>query len=207
VGFTVAGPKRFLASGHPAGGDDELRVEGQPLLLGVIESTDAGENWRPLSLLGQTNFAALAAAHDRVYGFSAADGRFMVRRVRRWVTRSQIALHSFAVDPGDPDHIVGAAARGVVESVDGGRTWNPIDSPELVLLTWQGGGGLWGADEGGKIHRSFDGGSSWERAGELPGEPEALLAGADALYAAVRDKGIFRSSDKGRTWKLRPGQH
>src|SRR5688572_22648573 len=52
MGFTVVGPHRFLASGHPSLADDHLRVEGKPPLLGLIESTDAAKTWRPLSLLG-----------------------------------------------------------------------------------------------------------------------------------------------------------
>lgn len=42
MGFTVAGPDEFLASGHPDLRDKELQVEGKPPLLGLIESPDAG---------------------------------------------------------------------------------------------------------------------------------------------------------------------
>ena len=49
MAFTVVGERHFLASGHPSLEDETLRVEGKPPLLGLIESTDAAETWRPLS--------------------------------------------------------------------------------------------------------------------------------------------------------------
>ena len=44
MAFTVVGADRFLASGHPDG------REGLPPFLGLIESTDAGRSWTPVSL-------------------------------------------------------------------------------------------------------------------------------------------------------------
>ena len=45
MGFTVAGPDEFLASGHPDPADRQ-----QPPHLGLIKSSDAGQSWEPLSL-------------------------------------------------------------------------------------------------------------------------------------------------------------
>jgi hypothetical protein len=56
MGFTVAGPDRFLGSGHP---DAEGFRRGQPPRLGLIESTDAGVNWTSLSLSGEVDFHGL----------------------------------------------------------------------------------------------------------------------------------------------------
>jgi photosystem II stability/assembly factor-like uncharacterized protein len=55
----------------------------------------------------------------------------------------------------------------------------------------------------GSIHRSVDKGRSWERQGQLPGSPAALLVDGTKLYAAVAEEGIFHSDDGGRTWQLR----
>lgn len=204
MGFTVVGPHRFLGSGHPDIQDEQLYRKDRPPLLGLIESTDAGKSWRSLSLLGQADFHALAATHDRVYGFSATDGKFMVSKDgKHWEARSGIGLVSFAVDPDDPDHILGAAQQGLVDSRDGGRTWRGVPSPPLAFLSWDSDGGLWGAGPTGEVHHSADGGSSWQRAGDLPGQPEALLVEGDTLYAAVAGEGIFRSTDAGGTWQLR----
>jgi hypothetical protein len=65
MGFTVVGPDRFLGSGHPDG------RERLPAFLGLIESRDAGESWRPISLLGKRDFHVLEASGRRVYGFGS----------------------------------------------------------------------------------------------------------------------------------------
>lgn len=203
MGFTVAGPNHFLGSGHP---DLAGSRAGQPGRLGLIESTDAGASWAALSLSGEVDFHALAFAHDQVYGWDSGTGRFMVSAdLREWETRATVDLYGFAVDPDNEDHVIAAAPGGIAESIDGGRTWNSTQGPQLVALSWDGRAGLWGAELGGVVwHRSDD---EWERVGALPGQPQAFLATADALYAAAHDDndltGIYLSTDGGRTWDLR----
>ena len=208
MGFTVIGDDHFLGSGHP---DVRGMRAGQPTRLGLIESTDAGETWTNLSLGGAADFHGLAYVHDQVYGWDAGTSRFMVSTdTREWETRSTVDLYAFAVDPDDADHVVagrpdGLVADGLIESTDGGRSWTAAEGPDLVTLSWDADAGLWGADGGGAVwHRAS---SSWTPAGELPGAPQAFLATADALHAAVLDAeertAIYRSTDNGRTWDLR----
>lgn len=204
MGFTVAGANHFLGSGHP---DLKGFQAGQPSRLGLIESTNAGATWRSISLGGEADFHGLAFAHDRVYGWDSGTGGFMVSTDNReWETRSTLQLFSFAVDPEDAEHVVGAGPEGLTESSDGGRTWaSAPEGPKLVTLSWDGHAGLWGADaEGGVWERPA---TEWSRAGELPGEPQAFLATPDALHAAAFDgedtTGVYRSTDGGRTWELR----
>lgn len=204
MGFTVAGPDRFLGSGHP---DVAGFRRGQPARLGLIQSTDAGQSWSAVSLSGDVDFHALAFAHGRTYGWDSTSGRFMVSSDQRtWDTRSTRPLISFAVDPADPEHIVAGAPEGLVDSADGGRTWQRLPGPAQVALSWDKASGLVGADADGVVHRSTDGGASWSRAGRVPGAPQALLATADSFYAAADAEGttgIYRSTDEGRTWRLR----
>lgn len=204
MGFTVAGPDRFLGSGHP---DVEGVRQGQPGPLGLIGSTDAGKSWSAISLSGEVDFHGLAFAHGRTYGWDSASGRFMVASDQRsWETRSTRRLIGFAVDPADADHVVAAGPEGLLDSDDGGRTWQRLRGPALMVLSWDKAPGLVGADADGAVHRSTDGGASWSRVGRLPGSPQAFLATADALYAAADADGrtgIYRSTDDGRTWRLR----
>lgn len=204
MGFTVAGPDRFLGSGHPDINDRKLRKPGRPPLLGLIESTDAGFTWNSRSLLGDVDFHALTAAHGRVYGFDATSGRFMVSNdMRAWETRSTVAIADFAVDPADPDHIVAATGERTIASVDGGRTWEPQPGPPLLVLSWDEQSGLWGADTAGRVHRGGAGGE-WRNVGVLAGEPQALLARDGTVYAAAADDGptsIYQSTD-GSEWSL-----
>lgn len=203
MGFTVAGPDQFLGSGHP----DVAGVQaGQPGRLGLIESTDAGATWTAVSLSGEVDFHGLAFAHDQVYGWDSGTSRFMVSKDREeWETRSTLDLYGFAVDPDDPDHIIGATPDGPVASTDGGRTWNGIDGPAFLAVSWDLGAGLWAADPRGGVWQRR--GDEWELAGTLPGQPQALLATPDALYAAAHDDadvtGIYHSNDGGHTWDLR----
>ena len=204
MGFTVAGPDLFLGSGHP---DSEGFRRGEPPLLGLIESTDAGVTWQSLSLRGEVDFHGLAAAHGVVYGWDSTSSRFMVSSGRRtWETRSTRPLIAFAVDPADANHIVATAPDGVLDSSDGGRSWRKLSAPPLVTLSWDPAGGLVGAAGDGAVYRSADAGASWESAGRLPGSPQALLVTADALYAAAHDPdgttGIYHSADGGRTWQI-----
>ena len=203
MGFTVAGPERYLGSGHP---DVAGRQAGQPTRLGLIESTDAGATWTILSLGDEVDFHALAAAEDRVYGWDASSSRFMVSEDRtEWERLATIDLFGFAVDPADVDHLVGTTPQGLVESTDGGRTWVAADGPALVAVSWAPGAGLWGAASDGAVWRTERGG--WRSAGRLPGAPQAFLATDDALYVAVVDGDgvttIVQSADEAATWDVR----
>ena len=205
MGFTVVGPDRFLGSGHPDPNDKDLRKPGSPPLLGLIESTNGGRTWNPLSLLGEADFHSLVAAHGKVYGYDSTGGRFMVSDDgKRWDTRSEIGVGTFAVDPADGDRVVAMTERGLAESRDGGRSWQPVDGPPLAFVSWGTELGLWGVSRTGQTYRSVD--DKWEPRAPLAGEPQALLvAGPDVYAAASADDAtaIYRSSDAGGSWQLR----
>jgi photosystem II stability/assembly factor-like uncharacterized protein len=202
MGFTITGPNRFLGSGHPDLRD--YRAGRLPPLLGLIESTDGGKTWTPLSLLGQADFHALRTAHGRVYGYDSTGGGFMVSTDgKTWETRSRAAIRDFAVSPSDPETVLAAMVNDVRRSTDGGRTWEPVNAPALVLLSWSAPDELWGATAPGAVLRSADGGATWQQQNTLPGPPEALLATGTALYASIHNGGIYVSEDGGKTWALR----
>jgi len=195
MGFTVAGPNHFLASGHPAHG------QGGPAHLGLMESTDAGVTWRPLSLRGGADFHALRFRHDTVYGYNSVNGQVMVSRDRAtWQTRATVALRDLVVSPASPDTLLATGQRGLLRSTDGGRTWAPADGPPVVLLDWQRGDQLWGVTATGDLVRSADGGATWSTAGRVPGAATAFAAHNGDLYVAVHERGIFHSRDTGATW-------
>lgn len=98
MGSVVA--DHFLASGHPRHQRSETAQAGRPPLLGLVESTDRGRSWEPMSLLGEADVHSLAAAHGKVHGYDATGGRLMVSPDgKEWDTRSRLALGDFAVDP------------------------------------------------------------------------------------------------------------
>jgi hypothetical protein len=202
MGFTVLGPDRFLASGHPD--LRQMRQQNLPPLLGLLESTDGGRTWQTLSLLGQADFHALRTAHGRIYGWNSS-GAFMVSGDgKTWETRSTLSLADFAVNPLDPDDIVATTQGGVQRSADGGRTWQRLPgSPALLLLTWARPEALLAVAPNGTVYVSADAGATWQARGALPRPPAALLAAGDTLYAATEDGGVYASPDGGATWQLR----
>jgi photosystem II stability/assembly factor-like uncharacterized protein len=204
MGFTVAADGRVLASGHPDLRTPELQTEGKPPLLGLVESTDQGRSWVPVSLLGDVDFHALEVRGDVVYGADSTSGRFMVSRDggTTWSTRSKPGVFDFDVPPEDGNVVVGLGESGATRSTDGGRTFRPLDAPRLAVVQWVS-RGLYGATPDGQLLVSKDRGDHWTTLGRLPGPPEALLVTDDAVVAAVSDVGIVESTNEGRTWEVR----
>lgn len=198
MGFTVVGPGHFLGSGHPDLRD--YQAKRLPPLLGLVESRDAGRTWQPRSLLGQADFHVLRAAHGRVYAYDSSSGAFMVGDGSAWETRSKLPMVDFAVSPVDPEMIIATVPQGVRRSADGGRSWEPVDAPALVLIAWNG-DSLWGIAADGSVHRG-SAAADWRRRGALDGRPEALLVTSGRLYAAVHEGGIVASDDGGLTWRV-----
>lgn len=200
MGFTVAGPNRFLGSGHPDPRDD------LPPLLGLIESTDSGESWESVSLLGEADFHVLRFAGGRVYGYDASNDRLLMSpdSGRSWRRLSSPGpLIDLAVDPAGGGRLVGASSDGLFESRDGGESWNRVNAT-VGLIAWPSREQLYVVDGGGRLFRSVNGVRELEPRGSIGGEPAAFLAtGEDELFVALHDGTIKRSDDAGVTWAVR----
>jgi len=197
MGFSVAGPDRFVASGHPGAGQ-----EG-PMSLGLLESRDRGRTWRTLSLEG-SDLHLLRAAGDAVYAF---DGQLRASRDggRTWQQRSAPGgLIDLAIDPTDGDRVLASTESGVRASRDGGRTWQKTSLSTPVLLAWAQPSRPAAIGGDGAVQTSADGGRTWKPAGTVEGQPAAFAADRDgALYVGRPDGAVDRSSDGGRTWRPR----
>jgi len=195
MGFTVAGPGRYLASGHPGS------TPG-PADLGLIESTDGGLTWTTRSLGGEVDFHALEHRHGLTYGVDAVSGRLLVSEdLETWETRSVAPLADLAVSPDDPDVLLGTSADGPVRSSDGGRSFTLVEgAPLLLLLSWADDGTLVGASPAGDVHVSSDGGATWHEAGALGRAPQALLAVDGTTVHAVAGDRVLTSDDGGATF-------
>lgn len=206
MGFTILGANHFLGSGHPD--LSEAREKNLPPHLGLIESTDRGENWRSISLLGEADFHVLRFVGERVYGYDASNDRLLVSgdRGRSWDELEKPGpLVDLAVDPADTRRLLVASAggleEGLFESRDGGASWDRIGET-VGLLAWPE--RLYLIAGGGRVFASNDGGRGLAAQGELGGQPAALVAeGPRDLYAALHDGTIKRSTDGGATWTVR----
>jgi photosystem II stability/assembly factor-like uncharacterized protein len=141
------------------------------------------------------------------------------------------------IHPANPDivyvaalgHLWGPnAERGLFRTRDGGRNWEKVlyvdpdtgavdvalgaDGRTLFAATYQRrrrGWGFVGGGPGSGLHRSFDGGTTWQKlAGGLPSGNVGRIgidisrSHQNIVYAVVEHKegGIFRSEDLGTTW-------
>lgn len=140
-------------------------------------------------------------------------------------------IHRVLVHPDRPHRLIVAnGIVGVMSSADDGATWrkNPMpphadypdaivvhpDAPDTVFLTAGVGWPSHWYEIGkarGKIARSRDGGSTWQRLlGGLPNGQRALFSAltieawpdGSALYAVDTDGEVFESTDEGDNWTI-----
>lgn len=191
MGFTVAGPRTFLSSGHPA------PDESTPNPLGLVESRDAGNTWTTLGLSGKSDFHALDAVATTVYGY---DGtlKASIDGGRTWETRSSPKVADITVNPREPNTVAATTESGVAISRDGGRTFDAAQGPVVVFVAWSE-GGLYGLSPDSAVYRSTDG-ATWTKATTVPGgRPQALGVGADGRVLMATAGGVFESRDQAAT--------
>lgn len=197
MAFTIAGPDTFLASGHP-----DLR-EDLPPHLGLIESTDAAESWKHLSLQGEADFHALEVVGERIYGYDATSGRLMTTTDRTtWETIATGPYVDLAALPSRPDRVLATGQDGTVSEVRLDRTVRPVaGAPELVMVDSTPSGLLVGIASGGELYSTTGVTDSWMKTGQVAGPPAALAVADDAWYVAT-EEAILSSQDDGATWDV-----
>lgn len=188
MGFTVAGPGHYYASGHPQPGTD------LPQPMGLIESRDSGATWTVVSRGGVSDFHALTVTGE---GAIAHDG--VLRRsddLRAWadVTAGFEPL-SLAGRLGDP-RVVASSATSIMSSSDSGRTWSTVpESPSPSLVT-RAEDVVVAIDGDGRIHLSDATGSVWKPSPLRAANPAALVASgtaADLEIIVLTDQGLVVS--------------
>ncbi|PZR71312.1 MAG: sialidase [Chthoniobacterales bacterium] len=125
---------------------------------------------------------------------------------------------------------VGAASGGVWKSEDGGTRYKPVFDEQPVQSigavaldpknsknVWVGSGETWTRNSvsvGNGVYKSGDGGETWTYVGLPNSERVAKIvvspAGSDTVYAAVPgalwsdspDRGLYKTTDGGKTWNL-----
>lgn len=191
MGFTIAGPGHYYASGHPN------VVMELPQPMGLIESTDGGETWKVLSRGGESDFHALAKAGDTVVAF---DGQ--LRRTtdgRSWQSHSiPAAPRSIASDPAGTQ-VLATTRAGLLRSMDRGATWTRSEgAPLLLLVAWADEQTVVGVSPDGTVAVSRDAAKTWRTTGKTDPAPQALSAsmtteGLEILV--VTDDSVMTSTD------------
>jgi len=194
MGFTVAGPRHYYASGHPGAGVD------LPQPAGLLESRDGGRTWTVLSRGGSSDFHALTAAGQRVVAF---DGTLRLSSGgRSWQTGDLASPpRTLAISP-DGERVLATTAEGLMSSGDGGARWKPVaGAPLLLLVDWVDSQAVAGLTPQGELHLSTDAGQTWRATAAVATDVQALEAsrgegGGVEVVAATHDQ-LVTSRDGG----------
>jgi photosystem II stability/assembly factor-like uncharacterized protein len=185
----------------------------------VLRSDDGGVSWAHFpfndGLTGGRTIAMAVHPTDPNVVF-AAGGHGITRSRdggRTW-THAVADATAVAIDPAQPQRVLATSRYGGVwRSLDGGGTWALIPgtdflrvaalaigpkNPELVLAS---------SLYEDRLYRSDDFGTHWAPSDVgIDGVIRGLSFSADASdVVAVGDTGVFRSTDRGRTWVRVPG--
>ena len=138
-------------------------------------------------------------------------------------------IDDFAVVESDPNIVyVGTASGGVWKTTNNGTTWEPVFDKEAVStigdvaiapsdpsVVWVGTGepnNRQSSSWGDGVYKSLDAGKTWKRMGLgathhiariviHPKNPDVVYVAAQGhLWGANPDRGVYKSSDGGKTW-------
>ncbi len=155
-----------------------------------------------------------AAAAVAVIGLAIVlnGGRAAVGDATPWSTLGTGDVHALTFDPADPQHLFFGHHGGLLETNDGGRSWQgtALQGADAMNVTPPTGGFFQIAGHNVYMETN-DGGQSWQNVpNDLPGLDLHAFVGdpndASRAWAFSAGFGLFETSDKGRTWGLRqPG--
>ncbi|TQJ49294.1 F510_1955 family glycosylhydrolase [Phycicoccus sp. SLBN-51] len=191
MGFTIAGPVHYYASGHPN------TVMDLPQPLGLAESRDGGRTWTVLSRGGTSDFHALAKAGDTVVAF---DGQ--LRRTvdgRAWSVAAIPAEPRVLASSPAGRNLLATTETGLLASTDRGATWTLVPgAPLLLLVAWADEQTAVGVAPDGTVAISRDAAKTWRTSGRTEPAPQALSASMSAgqlEILVVTEHGVLSSTD------------
>lgn len=201
MGFTLAAGTAY-ASGHP--GPTTPDTFGSPN-LGLIASSDLGETWTNVSLVGSTDFHGLAVivtgdGTPQIFGLDPSKERLQrsLDGGQTWADGAQLVAREI-VAVGS--RLYATTPDGVEISDDAGLTFQ-VDAaaPQLYLLATDQSGALVGVDTSGTVW-TRSAGLEWTSGGTVDGTPQALGVEGSRVYVAD-DRGISFTEDAGVTWTV-----
>ncbi|MFN2540863.1 MAG: WD40/YVTN/BNR-like repeat-containing protein [Chthoniobacterales bacterium] len=181
-------------------------------------------------LVASVVFALTARAQQAPFNSSTISG-LGARNIGSATMSGRISAIAGVREPtGKITLFIGAASGGVWKSEDSGTRYRPVFDeqsaqsigaialdPKNSKNVWVGTGETWTRNSvsiGDGIYKSTDGGETWTHAGLEKSERIGRIAvspqNSDTVYAAVPgalwsdspDRGLYRTSDGGKTWQL-----
>jgi photosystem II stability/assembly factor-like uncharacterized protein len=139
-------------------------------------------------------------------------GRAVVGETIAWSTLGTPDVHSLAFDPADPQHLYFGHHGGLLETKDGGRSWQGTALSGADAMNVAPPAGDFFQIAGHNVYmETADRGQTWQDVpNNLPGlDLHAFVpdpADPSQAWAFAVGFGLFETTDKGRTWELRqPG--
>lgn len=165
--------------------------------------------WRVLVIGGA---AAAAVAVIALAVILNGGSRAAVGDAISWSTLGTPDVHSLAFDPADPQHLYFGHHGGLLETKDGGRSWQGTALRGADAMNVAPPAGRFFQIAGHNVYmETTDGGQSWKNVpNNLPGlDLHAFVADPtdpSRAWAFAAGFGLFETTDKGRAWELRqPG--
>jgi len=185
-----------------------LLVKGDTLFAGsnlsiMWYSTDNGDTWSWTNFVGYENnkINVLATDGDNIYA-GKADGLFISRdNGQNWnkakLPDSIRTLYPLAVNKNYA--FTAPTYSGFWYSSDYGNTWQQdnLNFPSIISLGWKGDTLFAG---GGALWMSTDYGQTWDTISS-DRSPFFITFKGDSIYVAEAGRGIFLTSDFGKSWK------
>src|SRR5580704_2065615 len=175
-------------------------------------------------------FLSVAASAQQAVKFDAATiSGLPVRNIGSATMSGRIAAVAAVNENARLTVFIGAASGGVWKSVNGGTTFKPVFDrqsvqsvgaisidPSSPKIVWVGSGEAWTRNSvsiGDGIYKSTDGGENWTNMGLKdtehiakilvdPKDGNSVLACATGhVWNDNDERGVFKTSDGGNTWK------
>ncbi|MGH2607622.1 MAG: VPS10 domain-containing protein [Tepidiformaceae bacterium] len=183
---------------------------------GVLRSIDGGRSWEKTNLTGSTDDAmgigispadsntVYAAGHDTF--FKSTDGGETWDSLKPNLPSRDI--HGLAVAPGRIyANVVGV---GLFRSDESGENWTLASKAafprDVMTVSGSGTDTVYVASMGSGVLRSDDAGATLRPTGKIAAGVLSVAAHPtdDSIVYAGTDKGLFASTDGGKTWTERP---
>jgi len=173
-----------------------------------FKTTDGGATWDYQG--GGLGFSMAMDPTDSNIVYAAdisiqktTDGGKTWRRFNEGLGDAQI--FSLAINPFNPKVLfAGSVGDGAFKSVNGGRTWTPIDVDSSVwglLVDPDDGDIVYAGSNGNGVYKSTDGGDTFARVGSPEvGVVFSIVKSGQRLYAGTAGGGVSVSEDGGVTW-------
>ena len=195
-------------------------------VAGVYKSVDGGQNWAAINnginLAGPLGDIAVSPSNSSIIMASGAETYLSKNGGASWTDllyNGNQSTNCIRFNPQDPNIITLGTSHGLLQTQDGGSTWQDIGKFKghyifAIEVDQQNPGTIYEIDIDPVIYnhtvwKTTDGGNSWVQLAGLPSfvghlkvDPSnsSILYAATMRYGTAAEYGIYKSVDGGDTW-------